>query len=136
MRRQLQRQSRKNGQDHAPAPLPDDLLAAFTEEAATADLSIDHYPGHDEALEVLERLAAGGAGGLIALSGERGAGKTSWMMALERLVPEGVSHVRHEFTMRTIDDTVLCEHLCAVLGLDGPMTREQIKACLLAGPPG
>lgn len=137
MRRQLLRQSRKNGQPHASAPLPPKLEAALTEEAATEALSIEHYPELPTALADLQALADGGSGGLVALCGERGSGKTSWMMALERQAPAALQCTRHEFSQRLSTEAELCEQLCQALGLDqtGPMDRHQLCAALLAGPP-
>lgn len=135
MRRQLLRQSRKNGQEHATERLPAPLEAALTEEAATEDLCIDHYPELPATLNLLRALADGGPGGLVSLSGERGSGKTSWLMALERQAPASVECTRHEFNTRIQTEAELCAELSQALRLNAVLDRHQLCADLRAGPP-
>lgn len=91
-RRQLERKAKNQAEPPDPSQLPDALQQAFTEDAAFGPLGIDVYPQLDTVSAIALDMVHGKPGALIALAGERGAGKTTWLLALqERLVDRTLS---------------------------------------------
>ena len=134
-RRQLERQSRHQNEISRDHRLPDDLLSALTEEPADAELSIDNFPRLDTMVKKASALAEGGHGGLMALTGDRGAGKTSWMMALQRNLPETLPCVYHSIDVRCYDADAACLMLCRYLGLADTNDPTQLIAQIHAQRP-
>lgn len=134
-RRRLERQSRKQSQTEKHPELPTEMVSAFTEEAASPDLSIPHFPDLDTTLGRARQLAEGGQGGLFALVGERGSGKTTWLMTLERQLPAEVVVTRQELAHRITTEAALCEWLGTVLPVSAAGGVASIAAQLQQGPP-
>jgi hypothetical protein len=117
-RRQLERKAKNQSAPPDPSMLPAALQNALTEEAVLGPLGIDVYPHLDDvsaiALGLLNKLP----GALIALSGERGSGKTTWLLALQnglsKKLPCGLYTIAHR------DPTVagVCAVLCDALKLE------------------
>jgi hypothetical protein len=124
-RRQLERQSKNQAAPAAAETLPQALQAAFTEDPTAEDsLRIDHYPALDEVLAMASALREGGHGALVALAGERGAGKTSWLMALHRRAGTELPGTLHAFDTRLSGADAVCLQLCTILGCE-PTTSPQ-----------
>ncbi|MEO7824192.1 MAG: ATP-binding protein [Paraperlucidibaca sp.] len=134
-RRQLERQSRNHAEAIKPSALPDALMAALSEEAADVELSIEHFPKLDDVVKKALALNEGGHGGLIALTGDRGAGKTTWLMALQRHLPNDMACVYYSIEERNYHADSACLVLCRVLGIADTTDPEQIIAQLHAQRP-
>lgn len=135
LRQQLQYQSRKQVSEAGDVELPDALVQAFSEEAAPPALRIDHHPGLDEVLARAATLRAGEHGGIVALTGERGSGKTSWLMSLTDQLPAGLPAVRHEVQDRITEPQQLYALLREVLGLSADAhSHERLVSELLQAP--
>ena len=134
-RRQLERKSRNQADIFEAAPLPDELMLAFTEEPANVDLSIDHFPKLNAVIEKAAALNTGGRGGLITLTGDRGAGKTTWLMALKRNLPDDLTCTYHSIEERNYQADGVCLLLCRQLGIADTTDPEQIISQLQAQRP-
>lgn len=134
-RRQLERKSRNQTAAFEAAPLPEELMLAFSEEPANADLSIDHFPKLHAVIEKAIALHNGGRGGLMALTGDRGAGKTTWLMALKRNLPDDMTCVYHSIEDRNYQADGVCLLICRELGIADTTDPEQIIAQLHAQRP-
>jgi hypothetical protein len=134
-RRQLERQSRHHTEVIKPSALPDALMAALSEEPADVELSIEHFPKLNEIVKQAIALNDGGHGGLVALTGDRGAGKTTWLMALQRHLPNDMACVYHSLDERNYHADSTCRLLCRVLGIAETIDPEQIIAQLHAQRP-
>lgn len=142
-RRRLERHAEAVGRGvkevHA---LPVALRDAFREEPIeVGPLAVDHWPLQDEVAALAEQLSEGGSGGAVALVGDRGAGKTSWLRALAARVEtprvsdsgEGLETTAHTFAERLTTPEELHRVLAAALGLTAH-DEETLVAALLAGP--
>ncbi len=138
-RRQLERQSRHQPPPPDPRLLPETLQQALTEDAAVGALTIPVYPELDGALADLSRLRAGGSGALLALAGERGSGKTSWLLELQRQVGAGPTGALPCALLSFEDRLTQAENVCAALvRLTGAPAGSHTAALiehLNAGPP-
>ncbi|NKF20973.1 hypothetical protein [Solimonas marina] len=134
-RRQLERQSKNQAAAPDPSLLPADLQAALTEEPAPAELSIDHYPQLAEVAAMATRLAGGGHGGLVALSGERGAGKTTWLLALQRQLGDALPLRLETLQTRVATRASACRALAELLGCDSTDDPDALIAAALQAPP-
>jgi len=136
-RRQLERQSKNLPPPPDPSLLPAELQEALTEGPPPSEtLSIDHYPRMNEVLELATSLAAGrSAGALIALTGERGAGKTTWLQALQRHLGDTLPNTLHTFETRIPSEDDICRQLAAVLGVPETTDPQRLIADVLAQPP-
>jgi hypothetical protein len=116
-RRQLERQLKHQAVPPKPNPLPAPLQSALTEGPVTDALAIDVFPKLVQVHGLAQRLAGGGAGGLVALAGERGAGKTTWLLALRSRAAPDLPCVLHSFEERNIDPAAMCLLLSKLLDL-------------------
>ncbi|NGY05766.1 ATP-binding protein [Solimonas terrae] len=134
-RRQLERQSRHQPAAPDPGLLPADLQAALSEDPATDDLRIDRYTQLPEIATIGERLREGGPGAMIALSGERGAGKTTWLLALQEKLGDTLPcHIATPASRMTDADDIR-RFLCGLFGLDDGTAPDELIAAVLAAPP-
>lgn len=118
-RRQLERQQSKAQAETAEkSSLPEVLQTALSEDPATEDLCIDLYPELPGVMTTAHNLAHGKHGALIALTGERGAGKTSWLMALQRRLADSIPSTLHTIDQRVLAPDRVCLMLCEVLGVE------------------
>jgi hypothetical protein len=138
-RRQLERQSRKLPAPPDPALLPAELQAALTEDAVDDGRRIDVFPALDSTVALARQLAGGGDGGLLALSGERGAGKTSWLLALQAQLAGSADFTlpcrMHTFEERQPGVPAVCRALSGALGLPALDEPEALIQAVLAQPP-
>ncbi len=134
-RRQLERQSRNQLAAPGPELLPEVLQDALTEDAvAQANLHITNYPDLDEVLALATGLDAGGPGALIAIAGDRGAGKTTWLMHLRDRVGEAVPCRLHAFESRLAGADEVCRQLCTILQLTETTDVQELVAQLRQQP--
>jgi hypothetical protein len=134
-RRKLERKSKNQGAELDLNALPDDLLACLTEEAATGDLRVDVYPHLDEVLARAESLAAGGAGAVVALAGDRGVGKTSWLLELQQRAEQDLPSQVCTLEDRNLTVAALCAALSPIWELDPVDDPEALVQSILASPP-
>lgn len=123
--------------------LPAALQEAFREDPVEpGPLAIDHWPAQREILALARQLAIGEDGGAVALVGDCGGGKTSWLHALgakvaDALAPSGGEKrlvvSLHTFTERLTTRDELHRALAEALGVDGT-DEESLAAALLDGP--
>lgn len=134
MRRQLERQAESAGQvEQARSALPPELVAAFGDEPATPELALPIYPQLKEAREHLSRWRAGGNGTAIALVGESGTGRSSWLQELQRQEPDAQA-VRVRIDARVDTEAQLCAVLCRLLDLQVVDSTEQLIKLVRNGP--
>ncbi|HJL14727.1 MAG TPA: hypothetical protein RMH99_03670, partial [Sandaracinaceae bacterium LLY-WYZ-13_1] len=88
-RRRLEKQTEGATPELKVEDLPEELRAAFDGRPCDPSLEIDHFPGLDPIVEKVHEWSEGGPGFAVALVGERGIGKTSWMRALARRAEVG-----------------------------------------------
>ncbi len=133
-RRQLERQSRSQAQT-LESSLPEALVAAFTEDPVIGRLSVEYYPRLAEILEICQGVAAGQPGQLIALVGERGAGKTSWLAELRQRIGRDIACTHHEISDRVLAADDVCKLLCKWLDIPETTDPEQIICQTRLQPP-
>jgi len=134
-RRRLERHAETVGRGVTEVQsLPAALRDAFAEEAVRDPaLAIDHWPRLAEVEAIARRLAAGGHGSSVAVVGERGAGKTSWLHQLATRV-EGLEVARHAFPARLTAPDALHRALAQALGVEA-RDEATLVAALREGPP-
>jgi len=135
LRRRLEKQA--EGQTRLapdPSKLPPELGAALTEDPAPDGLTVNVFPSLWELVAWAESLAGGGTGAVVALSGQRGAGKTSWLEALQRRAVTKLPCLLHAFVDRQWESAVVLEQLARVLGYPGAADAEALIASLAGGP--
>ncbi|MEL0027476.1 MAG: AAA family ATPase [Perlucidibaca sp.] len=128
-RRQLERQAPADRP--APAPLPDDLQAALSEEPADELWRIDHFPHLEQTLA----LASARQGGLLALVGDRGAGKTTWLRTLHERLPSALPCQLISLDERVIRPQQARCALCRQLDLPEDLDAREMVEQLLTGEP-
>ncbi len=117
-RRQLERKAKNQAAPPDPNLLPEELQQALTEDAVLGPLGIDVYPELDVVSAIALGLPQGKPGALIALSGERGAGKTTWLLALEKQLVGQVPCSLHSIAHREPTVAGVCAALCDALNLE------------------
>jgi hypothetical protein len=134
-RRKLERKS-KNQHTEADLPaLPDDLLACLTEDAATGDMRVEVYPQLESVWARVECLAQGGAGAVVALAGDRGVGKTSWLLELQARVGQTLPSNLVTLQQRDISVAGLCGVLSRLWELEPTDDPDVLVQGILALPP-
>lgn len=132
-RRRLERHADAVGHGVSePGTLPAALRDAFSEEPLPA-LAIHNWPRLDEIAALALALGEGGAGGRVALVGERGAGKSSWLQALAGRTG-ALPVVRHGFAARITEPGELRLALAVALDVEAD-DEETLVRELRAGPP-
>jgi hypothetical protein len=133
-RRQLEKHSKTYDDDIDPmTTLPRGLVDAFSEAPVDKELEIRHFPHIDTATGIVDEWKKGESGGAIAVVGEAGVGKTSWLNELEfRIAPETV--IRGEIDRDVHTEKDICRTLKGILGFDSGDSISEVAAALLAGP--
>ncbi|MFK7988355.1 MAG: AAA family ATPase [Sandaracinaceae bacterium] len=110
--------------DHEWGDLPPAVRDAFDGEPAPAHHEIDYFPELETVVERVESWKAGGRGFSVALVGERGIGKTSWMRALARrcVIDEPILSVPHDLET----PTDVCRWLSEVLDVEASDTVDEL----------
>ena len=109
-------------------------LAALTEGPSTADLNIDHFPELASVLTIAHEMSQGKYGALVALSGERGAGKTSWMMSLQRNLGDSIHCTLYSIDNRILEPAATCRMLSKILGVTETENETTLIANILQAP--
>ncbi len=134
-RRQLERQSKNQSVTADPSQLPENLLAALTEEVAVDQLCIDYYPHLEETEATANALLEGRSGKLIAMKGERGSGKTTWLTELQKRLDGKLPCTLYTIETRTENPAEVCRLLCQICQLPETNDPEQLILSLLDQPP-
>ncbi len=117
-RRQLERKAKNQSALPDPNLLPEALQQALTEEAVTGPLGIDVYPELNAVSAIALDLPNGKPGALVALSGERGSGKTTWLLALQARLVDKTPCTLHTIAHRDPTVAGVCAVLCDALQLE------------------
>lgn len=130
-RRRLERRTEGKVNEAELRELPQALRDAFHETPAAPEIAIDHYPGLDALVARIAERKQRSVGLTVALVGERGIGKTTWMQELVRRadLDAAILDVPH----RLIDPASLCAWLAQALELAPSATVEELAAQLGAG---
>ena len=134
-RRQLERKAKHQSAPPDPSELPQALQDAFTEEAVTGLLSVDVYPKLDEISAIALGLLNQNSGALIALSGERGSGKTTWLLALQQRLSNQLPCHLHTIAHRDPSVAGVCAVVCDALTLEPTNDPDALISQLLRLPP-
>lgn len=133
-RRQLEIQSKRQVVETEAGPLPEILADAFAEVPASENVSIDIYPELPDVLTLIHELMHGQSGALIALTGDRGAGKTSWFMTLQRRLAQTAPCSLHTLDNRILQADDVCRWLCQALGIEATTDPDALIAQILQQP--
>ena len=128
-RRRLEKQAATVGYGRTdPADFTPAIVEALTEAPATGDLTLDHFPELSSVAELLGRWSSGGLGRPVALVGERGIGKTTWLTRLQDSLPR-LDVMRLDLERRLHDESDLAGYLSSAFEL-GEMSsvREFVRA--------
>ena len=112
--------------------LPEALTTAFRSFSVPAEALVDHFPHLDETLASIEAWRAGGEGTSIALVGERGLGKTTWIQQLSSCCKEELACNTLEETLVT--EPAVCVAICRALELEEVETVDELVAAINDGP--
>lgn len=134
-RRQLERKAKHQSAPPDPSQLPQVLQDALTEDAVTGPLSIDVYPKLDDICAIALGMLKQNPGALIALSGERGSGKTTWLLALQQRLPEQLPCHLHTIAHRDPCVAGVCAVVCEALALEPTSDPDALISQLLRLPP-
>ncbi|MDM4773002.1 hypothetical protein [Solimonas sp. SE-A11] len=135
LRRRLERQAeREAGNAPDPRQLPDELTGALSEDPVTSPLRVQHFPAQDEVLAMVQGLAGGQQGGLVALVGDRGVGKTTWLNALAEQLGEALPLCQLDLQERLLDPAELIGQLSSRLELPQVGGDGELIARLNEGP--
>ena len=144
-RRRLERSAEAVGRGvKEVGALPTELQDAFREEPIEMGrLAVNLWPQQEKVSTLVEQLLSGGNGGAVAVVGDRGGGKTSWLRALAARVEgehasaaeseEGFEKTELTFRERITTSEQLHGVLAAELGLEA-RSEESLLAALRAGP--
>lgn len=127
-RRRLERRIETKVDEQHAKRLPGELLETFREVPSDPELEIDHFPGMDGVIERLAEFAKGARGFSVALVGERGIGKTTWMRELIRRA--ALDSEIYEVPHRLIDPPSICLWLSEILGLEATRDVQELSAAL------
>ncbi|MBK8011085.1 MAG: hypothetical protein IPK13_07020 [Deltaproteobacteria bacterium] len=113
--------------------LPKEILIAFDEESTEDEmLLVDHWPKLDAVVERLSVWIHDEELFSVALIGERGAGKTSWLSALQRRASIQTSWIA--LRERPSNPRLLAELLSSLLGFAPASDLDVLRRNLLSGP--
>lgn len=134
-RRQLERKAKNQAAPPDPTKLPEALQNALTEEAVSGPLGIDVYPDLDDVSAIALGLPQQNPGALIALTGERGSGKTTWLLALQKRLSDQATCTLHSIDHRNPAVAGVCALLCDALKLDPTDDADTLISQLNLLPP-
>ncbi|MDF1564412.1 MAG: hypothetical protein P1V51_15315 [Deltaproteobacteria bacterium] len=133
-RRKLERRGETavSGDDDL-ARLPDAIQDALGEGPIAPAEALPHFPGLTEARLFFEQRADRGTGGSLALVGEPGSGRRSWLRALGEACKD-IPTTELTLPRRPTSATEVCEQLIAGLSLECEATPDAVVAALEARP--
>jgi ABC-type lipopolysaccharide export system ATPase subunit len=117
----------------AQPALPSRLLEALSSDATSSELLIDRFPHMDEIEQRLSAWRDGGPALTIALVGERGVGKTTWLTEMQRRQTACKTDIL-TFTDRKLQVEPLAHTLSSALSLGDATDSEAVIGALLRGP--
>ena len=133
-RRQLEKKANALGRPEVDVTLlPEKLQKAFEEIPVLPETSIDYFPHLNEVRALLKNWKEGGQGLSVALVGETGIGRTSWLNELMRTEPMPEA-IRAAIEHGAFTEADLCRMLCNTLDVSEVLTVEQLVSALLSGP--
>ena len=133
-RKQLEKQAEADSLSAVePEPLPESLLATFSEKPVDSDLRIDHFPGLDRYAKKIDKWKHSGAGTAIALVGESGIGKTTWLREAQERFAD-VEPIFAEVEITTVSPDAVIEFLGNLLDIQDVTDPEQFIAAVKNGP--
>jgi len=136
LRRRLERQAeRQAGAAPEQTQLPAILVAALTEDDAKPALRLNRYPEQDAVFASIEALARGQRGVLVALVGERGAGKTTWLNVLSERSTPTLPVALFTLEQRLLEPIDLLTRLGRELGFSENLSEAELIVALLDAPP-
>jgi hypothetical protein len=133
-RRRLERHAEIVGTSDAET-LPAVLRECCSDTFATGNVAVDHFPSLDEVRQLIAQWRDGCTpGAAIALVGERGIGKTSWLQRLQAGL-DGVTVGAHTLTGRTIAPSAVTALAARLLGIAESANEDAIVAAAEQLPP-
>lgn len=126
-RRQLERHAISETAERDTDELPQTLRALFSDDGEGAQL-LDYFPKLTAALAQVTELTHGRGGGLIAVSGERGSGKTTWLHELRHKIPDQIDSDLITVEQRLTQPAELLAMLADQLGVNAETEQDCIHA--------
>lgn len=134
-RRQLERRATAQMDERDTDELPEALRTAFDGDVLVLDDCIDFFPKLTQVLARSGALREGNGGGLVAISGERGAGKTTWLKRFLNGLPSDLSAHYLSIDERITRAEQTPELLAKLLGLAADSSPGDCVRELRNGPP-
>lgn len=132
-RRRLERKVAPLSRDRLDAEgVPRPIWDAFSGDSVPEGALVGHFPMLEETYEAMEGWRAGRRGFALALAGERGLGKTTWLRQLASRVGEAAVILRLDETAAT--EEAVCRVLSTGIGLDEVATVPELVEALGRGP--
>jgi hypothetical protein len=133
-RRRLEKQAEVRGESVVDLQnLPEAILSAFDENPGHEDLLVGYWPHVAEALEHIHTWEQTGDGVSIAVIGEQGIGKTSWLRHLEsKLTSLPVTFL--QLDRRLTSRTSVVRYFGEKLDSEGGANEVSLSKRLLSGP--
>ena len=113
--------------------LPPELMEAFSSQNLDASLEIDCFPGLEPIAERVRAFEAGGSGFGVALVGERGIGKSTWLRALMRRANSNAMFA--EVPNGLHDAAAVCRWISERLEIEVAETVDEIDARVVEAEP-
>lgn len=133
-RRRLEKQAEATGRRATDLKLlPHALVVACGDEELREEALVDHFPELEEVLSDAKAWRAGAPGRTIALVGDTGLGKSTWMRKLIRSLDDQGSV--HTFEQRFVGESAVIRSVAEALGLGEPSDRDALVNLLRAAPP-
>ncbi|MEZ4411148.1 MAG: hypothetical protein R3A52_32400 [Polyangiales bacterium] len=134
-RRRLERQTEATASVPA-GPLPEALARLFSPDAIDDEaIAVSRAPSPDRFAMSLGRWRRGDDVGAMLVVGRTGFGKTTWLNAASRRVPDGLPTHRVTFRERVLDADALTRALASAVGApEGTDDVEALARWLRAGP--
>lgn len=130
-RRRLERRVERVIDEAQVDELPEAVRAAFTETPGDLALEIDHFPKLDATVaRVTEALDPDEPGLALALVGERGMGKTTWLRALAQRLDAETTMLDVPHRLTTSED--VCRWLSRALALPETGSIDELAASIEA----
>jgi hypothetical protein len=113
--------------------LPAKLREAFTTIECAGDVRVDHFPYLDEVMDHIAARRAEKRGTSVALVGERGIGKATWLAELSRRIDARCIHATMDETLVTGES--VCRTLSRLLEVPEHSTVDGLVAEMAKIPP-
>jgi Cdc6-like AAA superfamily ATPase len=117
-RRQLERHAKTQNETPTVSELPAEVQLALSEEPVAAAMGVDLYPGLDGILDKAKGMSRGNMAALVAITGDPGTGKTSWLLALHQRLNGVLPSKVYTFENRISSPQALTLLLSELLGIE------------------